>query len=598
MKYWAYINNEIKGPFEKEELIKIEGFNKDTLLCPQSPVEEETKEWKEAFQFPEIFEILELKKEDDKKTNEPAKHDFNEVPQPSVLETNNKNDIIIERFNTDTVFNLNTDISETAGSSFMDPLSLSQISRKTKDIINSEAGLNSEIKQKVEEYRGEVKEFKEKPEEFALNKDDFESLGNLETEFRREDNNKEEKNITEEVKSNTNLNLQSPFDKETIKKEIIDEIEKKLSSFVSRDNFEFLKNEMKNYIDSKFEIINNSKGDALKPLGSENENILKHLEIDVKDMRVRLEALEKKSDFYFRSQNTEKIDDKTVIIQKEKEEKNENKNDKTLKKSPLKIILSLFLSIIAVGSIAYMLNQFGIIDIDKFFNNNKTSPLELNNSNSSNDDLFSSSTDTVDISSISSNIEGKNIESQIDLSTTSSLPTSDSIVSNSADAMNNNQEIKIEKEKILEIVKNYKLKSNLTLQQTIKEIIKLRKLGNRDIKWSITENDGFYRVDIVVDAKPKNLIFKFDFDYKKMYLKPLNTLSINTLKMMMEGTQNKGKREIKKTAPKTQNTNRNLKSNANLENINNQTKNIDSSNSDSNSYDNDNKEDSYLIIGE
>ena len=598
MKYWAYINNEIKGPFEKEELIKIEGFNKDTLLCPQSPVEEETKEWKEAFQFPEIFEILELKKEDDKKTNEPAKHDFNEVPQPSVLETNNKNDIIIERFNTDTVFNLNTDISETAGSSFMDPLSLSQISRKTKDIINSEAGLNSEIKQKVEEYRGEVKEFKEKPEEFALNKDDFESLGNLETEFRREDNNKEEKNITEEVKSNTNLNLQSPFDKETIKKEIIDEIEKKLSSFVSRDNFEFLKNEMKNYIDSKFEIINNSKGDALKPLGSENEDILKHLEIDVKDMRVRLEALEKKSDFYFRSQNTEKIDDKTVIVQKEKEEKNENKNDKTLKKSPLKIILSLFLSIIAVGSIAYMLNQFGIIDIDKFFNNNKTSPLELNNSNSSNDDLFSSSTDTVDISSISSNIEGKNIESQIDLSTTSSLPTSDSIVSNSADAMNNNQEIKIEKEKILEIVKNYKLKSNLTLQQTIKEIIKLRKLGNRDIKWSITENDGFYRVDIVVDAKPKNLIFKFDFDYKKMYLKPLNTLSINTLKMMMEGTQNKGKREIKKTAPKTQNTNRNLKSNANLENINNQTKNIDSSNSDSNSYDNDNKEDSYLIIGE
>lgn len=58
MKYWAYINNEILGPYEKEELIKLPQFTNSTLLCPQTPVGEKTEEWKEAASFPEISAMI------------------------------------------------------------------------------------------------------------------------------------------------------------------------------------------------------------------------------------------------------------------------------------------------------------------------------------------------------------------------------------------------------------------------------------------------------------------------------------------------------------------------------------------------------------
>lgn len=58
MKYWAYINNEVLGPYEKEELIKLDQFTNSTLLCPQSPVGEKTEDWKEAASFPEISALI------------------------------------------------------------------------------------------------------------------------------------------------------------------------------------------------------------------------------------------------------------------------------------------------------------------------------------------------------------------------------------------------------------------------------------------------------------------------------------------------------------------------------------------------------------
>jgi len=48
MKYWAYINNEILGPFEKEKLLELPNFNASSLICPQTPVGEKTEDWKEA----------------------------------------------------------------------------------------------------------------------------------------------------------------------------------------------------------------------------------------------------------------------------------------------------------------------------------------------------------------------------------------------------------------------------------------------------------------------------------------------------------------------------------------------------------------------
>ena len=58
MKYWAYINNEILGPYEKEKLFELPVFSASTLLCPQTPVGEKTEDWKDASAYPEIAAML------------------------------------------------------------------------------------------------------------------------------------------------------------------------------------------------------------------------------------------------------------------------------------------------------------------------------------------------------------------------------------------------------------------------------------------------------------------------------------------------------------------------------------------------------------
>lgn len=58
MKYWAYINNEILGPYEKEKLFELPVFSATTLICPQTPVGEKTEDWKEASTYPEITAML------------------------------------------------------------------------------------------------------------------------------------------------------------------------------------------------------------------------------------------------------------------------------------------------------------------------------------------------------------------------------------------------------------------------------------------------------------------------------------------------------------------------------------------------------------
>lgn len=58
MKYWAYVNNEILGPYEKEKLFELPVFSPSTLICPQTPVGEKTEDWKEASTYPEIAAML------------------------------------------------------------------------------------------------------------------------------------------------------------------------------------------------------------------------------------------------------------------------------------------------------------------------------------------------------------------------------------------------------------------------------------------------------------------------------------------------------------------------------------------------------------
>ena len=58
MKYWAYVNNEILGPFEKEKLLELPSFSPSLLVCPQTPVGEKTEDWKETSTYPELSTLL------------------------------------------------------------------------------------------------------------------------------------------------------------------------------------------------------------------------------------------------------------------------------------------------------------------------------------------------------------------------------------------------------------------------------------------------------------------------------------------------------------------------------------------------------------
>ncbi|HAT71300.1 MAG TPA: hypothetical protein DCS63_00610 [Elusimicrobia bacterium] len=58
MKYWAYVSNEILGPFEKEKLLELPSFSPSLLICPQTPVGEKTEDWKEASAYPELSALI------------------------------------------------------------------------------------------------------------------------------------------------------------------------------------------------------------------------------------------------------------------------------------------------------------------------------------------------------------------------------------------------------------------------------------------------------------------------------------------------------------------------------------------------------------
>ncbi len=58
MKYWAYINNAVCGPFEKEKLAELSAFSLVTLLCPDTPGGARADGWKAASTFPEVLAVF------------------------------------------------------------------------------------------------------------------------------------------------------------------------------------------------------------------------------------------------------------------------------------------------------------------------------------------------------------------------------------------------------------------------------------------------------------------------------------------------------------------------------------------------------------
>ena len=57
MRYWAYIDKEVRGPFEKERLAGLPGFGAASLVCPEGSAEGQNG-WKAASAFPEVMAAL------------------------------------------------------------------------------------------------------------------------------------------------------------------------------------------------------------------------------------------------------------------------------------------------------------------------------------------------------------------------------------------------------------------------------------------------------------------------------------------------------------------------------------------------------------
>jgi hypothetical protein len=58
MRYWAYVNNEVRGPFEKEKLAALPGFGGTWVICPEDQAAGAAPGWKEASNYPEVMNAL------------------------------------------------------------------------------------------------------------------------------------------------------------------------------------------------------------------------------------------------------------------------------------------------------------------------------------------------------------------------------------------------------------------------------------------------------------------------------------------------------------------------------------------------------------
>lgn len=58
MRYWAYMNNQVLGPFEKDKLPGIPNFTLSSLICPETAPAGQAPGWKEASAYPEVLAVF------------------------------------------------------------------------------------------------------------------------------------------------------------------------------------------------------------------------------------------------------------------------------------------------------------------------------------------------------------------------------------------------------------------------------------------------------------------------------------------------------------------------------------------------------------
>ena len=57
MRYWVYMNGEVPGSYEPEELAALPGFGETSMVCPTEGAEAE-RNWRHAGQFPDILSAV------------------------------------------------------------------------------------------------------------------------------------------------------------------------------------------------------------------------------------------------------------------------------------------------------------------------------------------------------------------------------------------------------------------------------------------------------------------------------------------------------------------------------------------------------------
>lgn len=643
MKYWAYINNEIKGPFEKEELLKIEGFNNSTLVCPQSPVEEETKEWKEASNFPEL--VIQ---------NDAVPSSSSQAPDALTLDVSlKKEDIMIERFSVNNLFTPSVDTGESKFSS-TDPLSLSQIRRREEvvsqrivpetsaqsnavsgekenkedlnlepskteesvladintrdtpfniDLPDTDSILGSQTQEKespggdfLKSY--DIPEIKEEPKEFKATTEEFKNetieAKPVVEEFKEEivqssPSAKDFKIDTEESVGKEVFKKESPQpDLSVLKEDLMKELDKKISSLrengVSKEEFDIFKEEIKKYVSERL---------ATLPAVS-NSEVVNHLDIEVRDLKARLEIIEKNiSDMSkIKEQVLEKeslepnkakisdikpAPDKTVVIKKEEIEKEK----KTLDISKfLKPVIYLVLLILVIISVGFALKQFGIFDFTKLISKKDNFPKNV---------VSEPPKGPVDLNAVVSTQTP--VEPSVQPST--NPPIAENTIQQSTISVSLPNHPQNRYDFIIDEVREYKINTDKNLENTISDIIKSRKGNPMAMSWFCEEIDTGYSITVKGTAQNKEIIFKFEYDPKNKILKPLNTLSINTLKIMMGDSKTDKPKRTNKTVAKHQQKNTSTSNQTSKEQGN-----LKTEKPEEKKVDNEEKEEEYLIIGE
>lgn len=561
MKYWAYINNEIKGPFETEELIKVDGFSPSTLVCPQSSVEEETKDWKEARELPEIAVLITK----DLTTENGIRTETKELNSPQ-----NKEEIIIERFGIENIFTPVTEVESNVQST-TDPLTLSQIRKKTEAQAQAQNSEKEVEKQDVSPNEPQLQEIKINEIEIPSTDELLKSVENTVQEmpstnisefpeFLKENiqptNNPEiTQNLKSEkehddIKSSESTIYQddkSKVDISKIKEEIFSDIQKmidekislseeKMKAFLSSTkdsniDIQGLKSELTSIIDSKISSLSFQQpqilqDESLKKEIEDLKTLTSHFEIEIKDLRTRMETLENKTKTEPVQLSRERIQSQSSVFSQSTTvtigESNKNKSS-----SRSKLVLLIILIPLTLFAILFMLRQFGIFDFMSLISANKHQPTQVaavEQQQSTQQETYAVTQDTSNV------IVQEQSTTTLKEETQQQLPPPSKF-----------EEVPVES--ILNEVKDYKINSPYNLEKTISIILKSKKADLSSVKWDAVLTDNGKYVITVTARGAKPIEFKFEFEQKTKLLQPLNTLSVNTLKMMMGTTSQTGKKE-------------------------------------------------------